>query len=282
MGRSELVNDLAARLDRALESDLLGRLPAARRPAPPRSRRPRTRPRSAYTYPGGKLDRHRRRPSPGARRPAAARECTLTAPPDPGQQAHGRRCSREANQHGLVTPPVVVGLLTAAALDPQRGHRSRATPPSPGTTPPACAVRDSSAGDFDRLRDHRGRARQLHRRGRRQADGAGAEHYRDCRRGRLRPPPAPASSTAAPAARDRADPAADGPVADRRRCRRPAIQRADRRRVGRYARPGVSQTPSRVRRWRGGGRAVGEHRVVPVAHRHRRPGGRRRSRPPRV
>ncbi|MGV9211320.1 hypothetical protein ACTFTM_05590 [Micromonospora sp. RB23] len=116
MGRSDLVNDLAARLDRALELTYTAdyQLPGGQTAAIVQAQDPA---RSAYTYPGGRLtvtpDAVTRCTAAGGRM-----ACTLVPPPTPGSKPTVALFD-EANQRGLVTPPVVVGLLTAAALDPQ-------------------------------------------------------------------------------------------------------------------------------------------------------------------
>ncbi|MCX4386657.1 hypothetical protein OG777_06910 [Micromonospora peucetia] len=143
IGRADLVNDMAARLDQALELtysadyQLAGGQTAtiaqAQEPA-----------RSAYTWPGGKLTVT---PEATTRCETAAGRatCTLEAPPAPNAKPTVTMFA-EAKRHGLVTPPIVVGLLTAAALDPDAviaqsdttlaGHHA------------TCIEVDRSAGDF--------------------------------------------------------------------------------------------------------------------------------------
>ncbi|MET8348835.1 MULTISPECIES: hypothetical protein [unclassified Micromonospora] len=116
MGRSDLVNDLAVRLDRALELTYSAeyQLPGGETAAIVQAQDPA---RSAYSYPGGRLtvtpDGVTRCTTTDGRT-----ACTLVTPPTPGSRPTVALFA-EANQQGLVTPPVVVGLLTAAALDPQ-------------------------------------------------------------------------------------------------------------------------------------------------------------------
>ncbi|RLP95215.1 hypothetical protein [Micromonospora sp. CV4] len=116
MGRSDLVNDLAARLDRALELTYSAeyQLPGGETAAIVQAQDPA---RSTYSYPGGRLtvtpDGITRCTAAGGRT-----ACTLVTPPTPGSKPTVALFA-EANEQGLVTPPVVVGLLTAAALDPQ-------------------------------------------------------------------------------------------------------------------------------------------------------------------
>jgi hypothetical protein len=115
IGRADLVNDLASRLDQAAELtyaadyQLSGGLSAsiaqAQKPL-----------RAAYTYPGGKLtvatDATAECDTAGAKP-----TCTLTDPPPPTTKP-AVTVFASAKQRGLITPPVVIGLLTAAALDP--------------------------------------------------------------------------------------------------------------------------------------------------------------------
>ncbi|MET7880383.1 hypothetical protein [Micromonospora profundi] len=116
MGRSDLVNDLAARLDRALELTYSAdyQLPGGQAAGIVQAQDPA---RSAYIYPGGRLtvtpEAVTRCTETGGRM-----ACTLVTPPTPGTKPTVALFA-EANQQGLVTPPVVIGMLTAAALDPE-------------------------------------------------------------------------------------------------------------------------------------------------------------------
>ncbi|MGN9764566.1 hypothetical protein ACTMS2_05300 [Micromonospora sp. SD12] len=116
IGRSDLVNDLAARLDRALELTYSAdyQLPGGQTATIAQAQDPA---RSAYTWPGGKLTVT---PEATTRCETAAGRatCTLEAPPAPNAKPTVTMFT-EAKQRGLITPPVVVGLLTTAALDPQ-------------------------------------------------------------------------------------------------------------------------------------------------------------------
>lgn len=115
IGRADLVNDLAARLDRALEQTWLAdyQLPGGRTASIAQAQDPA---RSAYTWPGGKLTVTA--DATAQCDTAASRAvCTLVQPPTPGGKPSVTLFA-EAKRRGLVTPPVVVGLLTAAALDP--------------------------------------------------------------------------------------------------------------------------------------------------------------------
>jgi len=81
--------------------------------------------RVAYTYPGGKLIM-----SPAelidCRTSGTATRCTVTpvASPDPGPDP---ALFAELIKHGMVPPPVVVGLLNATALDPDAEVAQRDT-----------------------------------------------------------------------------------------------------------------------------------------------------------
>ncbi|MFF0150425.1 hypothetical protein [Micromonospora sp. NPDC005203] len=144
MGRSELVNDLAARLDRALELTYSAdyQLPGGQSAAIVQAQDPA---RSAYTYPGGRLtvtpEAITRCTTTGARP-----ECTVLAPPTPGSKPTVTLFG-EANKQGLATPPVVIGLLTAAALDPQVVIKQSDTTVA-GHHAACVEVQGSSAGDF--------------------------------------------------------------------------------------------------------------------------------------
>ncbi|MEU4639056.1 hypothetical protein [Micromonospora sp. NPDC023814] len=115
IGRADLVNDMATRLDGALELTYSAdyQLPGGQTATIAQAQEPA---RSAYTWPGGKLTVT---PEATARCETAAGRatCTLEAPPAPNAKP-SVAVFTEAKQQGLVTPPIVVGLLTAAALDP--------------------------------------------------------------------------------------------------------------------------------------------------------------------
>ncbi|WBB77445.1 hypothetical protein O7606_14230 [Micromonospora sp. WMMD882] len=114
IGRGDLVNDLAARLDGAHELTYSAdyQLSGDRSVSIAQSRDP---VRTAYTYPGGKI-------SVTAEAATTCRTtgrpvCTLTLPPTPANRPSVAVFS-EAEKQGMITPPAVMGLLTAAALDP--------------------------------------------------------------------------------------------------------------------------------------------------------------------
>ncbi|MFV2011960.1 MULTISPECIES: hypothetical protein [unclassified Micromonospora] len=112
---ADLVNELAARLDgaRALtysaEYQLVGGASASIVQA-------QTPQRTAYVYPGGKLivtDETTTECDTDDSPPV----CTLTSGPSPSAQPDPELFT-DANAGGLVTPPVVITLLNATALDP--------------------------------------------------------------------------------------------------------------------------------------------------------------------
>ncbi len=115
MGRADIVNDLAARMDRALELTYSAeyQLPGGKTATISQAQDPA---RSAYTWPEGKL---------AVTEEATTRcgvegdetTCTLEAPPAPNSKP-SVIVFTEAEREGLITPPMVMGLLTNAALDP--------------------------------------------------------------------------------------------------------------------------------------------------------------------
>ncbi|WP_431904203.1 hypothetical protein [Micromonospora carbonacea] len=143
IGRSDLVNDFAARLDQALELTYSAeyQLPGGRTATITQAQDPA---RSAYTWPGGKLtvtaDATAR-----CETGAGKAVCTLLAPPPPNARPSVELFS-EAKRRGLVTPPVVVGLLTEAALDPQAVIKETDTTLAGHHA--ACVQVERSAGDF--------------------------------------------------------------------------------------------------------------------------------------
>lgn len=114
IGRADLVNDLAARLDRSGELTYSAdyQLPDADTGTIAQSSKP---PRSAYIFPGGRVivtDKA----TTECRTAGATSTCTVTPPPSPGAKPPASVFAK-AGKRGLVTPNVVIGLLTAAALD---------------------------------------------------------------------------------------------------------------------------------------------------------------------
>ncbi|MEH0938901.1 hypothetical protein [Micromonospora psammae] len=116
LGRADLVNDLAARMDRALTETWSAeyQLPGGRTATIAQTQEPL---RSSYTWPDGKItatqDSVTRCETTGGRT-----VCTVLPP----LATTGRPSVvvyPEAEKRGLVTPPAVIRLLTDAALDPQ-------------------------------------------------------------------------------------------------------------------------------------------------------------------
>lgn len=114
IGRSDLVNDLAARLDRSAELtySIDYRLPESRSATIAQTPSP---PRSAYLYPGGRLIITEEAITE-CRTRGGRETCTINPPPSPGA-APSSRYFTAPTEHGLVTPTLVISLLTAAALD---------------------------------------------------------------------------------------------------------------------------------------------------------------------
>ncbi|HEY8532731.1 MAG TPA: hypothetical protein VIL44_02485 [Micromonospora sp.] len=114
IGRSDLVNDLAARLDRSSELtySIDYRLPESRSATIAQTPQPQ---RSAYIYPGGRLIITEEAITECQTR-GGRETCTIHPPPSPGARPPSSYFTR-ATEHGLVTPTLVISLLTAAALD---------------------------------------------------------------------------------------------------------------------------------------------------------------------
>lgn len=116
MGRADLVNDLAARMDHAMTLTYSAdyQLRGGRTASIAQAQKPQ--PRSAYTFPGGKLTVDATATT-ACDTASAKPVCTLTEPPVPANRP-SVTVFAQAEQHGLLTPPVVMGLLATAALDP--------------------------------------------------------------------------------------------------------------------------------------------------------------------
>ena len=124
--------------------------------------------------------------------------CTLSPPP-PATTRPSVTVFANANQRGLVTPPVVIGLLTAAALDPDALIKQRDTTVAGrhATCVDVQKVANSPATNFSACVTTRGRAGQLPGPARRQPDRRrdeslprrrGQHGVRPARRGRRRRP----------------------------------------------------------------------------------------------
>jgi hypothetical protein len=114
IGRADLVNDLATRMDRAtlLTYAAEYQLPDGKMATIAQAQEP---PRATYAYPGGRVT-VTEDATAECSGPATAVTCTLTPPPTPAARP-AAGLFIDAGKHGLVAPAVVIGLLTAAALD---------------------------------------------------------------------------------------------------------------------------------------------------------------------
>ncbi|BCB86930.1 hypothetical protein [Phytohabitans suffuscus] len=148
MDRADLVNTLASRMD---ESGVLTytaeyQLPGGGTAMIAQAQSPL---RSAYAYPDGKLT-ITDEATADCRRAGGTTTCTLTAPPAPNNEP-AVAAFRDAGQHGLIAPTVVIGLLTAAALDTQATIEQSDTTIAgrPATCVTARGVSDAAASAFD-------------------------------------------------------------------------------------------------------------------------------------
>ncbi|MEV0727850.1 hypothetical protein [Polymorphospora sp. NPDC050346] len=112
--RAELVNDLAARLDRSTELTYSAdyQIAGGQTASIVQAQKP---VRAAYTYPGGKLT-----VTDEATVICVTEDrttCTITPPPSPSAKPAITVFQNAGNQ-GLVTPTMVINMLTTAALDP--------------------------------------------------------------------------------------------------------------------------------------------------------------------
>ncbi|MFG3686273.1 hypothetical protein [Micromonospora sp. NPDC047740] len=116
LGRADLVNDLAARMDRALEQTWAAdyQLPGGRTASIAQTVKPL---RSAYTWPDGKITVTQEAVTRCAT--AGRRTSCEVSPPVLTAGKPSVIVYTEARQHGQVTPPAVIRLLTDAALDTQ-------------------------------------------------------------------------------------------------------------------------------------------------------------------
>ncbi|SCG42118.1 hypothetical protein GA0070560_103249 [Micromonospora halophytica] len=115
LGRSDLVNDLAARMDGALTATWAAdyQLPGGRTASVAQTKTPL---RSAYTWPDGKITVTQE--SVTRCETSAGRTACTVLPPELTAGKPSVLVWTEAEKRGLVTPPAVMGLLTDAALDP--------------------------------------------------------------------------------------------------------------------------------------------------------------------
>jgi hypothetical protein len=114
INRAALVNDLAARLDHAGQLTYTAdyQLPHGDRATIAQAQKPL---RAAYTFPGGKV-MITADATTDCRSAASGMTCTLTPPPTPGTDSTIGLLTAVGNA-GVVSPTLVVSLLTAASLD---------------------------------------------------------------------------------------------------------------------------------------------------------------------
>ncbi|MCI4064300.1 hypothetical protein MRQ36_17530 [Micromonospora sp. R77] len=141
LGRADLVNDLAARMDRALEQTWAAdyQLAGGRTASIAQTKEPL---RSSYTWPDGKITVTQEAVTTCA--VAAARTSCTVRPPVLTAGRPSVAVYREAGRRGLVTPPAVIHLLTTAALDPEASIAQHDTTLAGS---PATCVDVSGAGD---------------------------------------------------------------------------------------------------------------------------------------
>ncbi|MFR9776285.1 hypothetical protein ACL02O_09500 [Micromonospora sp. MS34] len=115
LGRADLVNDLAARIDRSLEQTWSAdyQLAGGRSVSIAQTTKPLQ---SSYTWPDGKITVTQQAVTRCAN--AAGRTTCTVSPPVLTAGKPSVIVYTEARKQGLVTPPAVIRLLTAAALDP--------------------------------------------------------------------------------------------------------------------------------------------------------------------
>jgi hypothetical protein len=116
LGRADLVNDLAARMDRSLEQNWAAdyQLAGGRSASIAQTTKPLQ---SSYTWPDGKITVTQQAVTRCAT--AAGRTSCTVSPPVLTAGKPSVVVYAEARKRGLVTPPAVIRLLTDAALDPE-------------------------------------------------------------------------------------------------------------------------------------------------------------------
>lgn len=148
MDRADLVNELASRLDGSGELTYSAeyQLPGGGSATIAQAQSPL---RSAYIYPDGKLT-VTDEATADCRRTGTAMTCTLTAAPSPNNEP-AVAAFKDAGAHGLIAPTVVIGLLTAAALDTDATIDQSDTTIAgrPATCVAVRGVRDAGASAFD-------------------------------------------------------------------------------------------------------------------------------------
>jgi hypothetical protein len=122
--RASLVNDLASRLDGSGELTYSAdyQLTGGRAATIAQAQEPL---RSAYVYPNGKVT-VTADATTECHTASGGTTCTMTAPPTPANRP-AVTLFENAGAQGLVAPTVVIGLLTAAALDPNATIEQRDT-----------------------------------------------------------------------------------------------------------------------------------------------------------
>ena len=147
-GRAQLVNDLAGRLDRSgsLTYTAVYRLPQGATGTILQAQDPG---RAAYSYPGGKLSLTPQQLA-DCRTEGAVTTCTLTPPPSPGSDPATALIGQIADR-GLIPPQLVIGLLTAAAVDTQAVVTTRDTTIAGenATCVQVSGVQNASASSFE-------------------------------------------------------------------------------------------------------------------------------------
>ncbi len=115
LGRADLVNDLVAQMDRALEQTWAAdyQLPGGRTASIAQTMEPL---RSAYTWPDGKITVSQQAVTHCEN--GAGQASCVVSPPVATAGKPSVVVYTEARRYGLVTPPAVMRLLTDAALDP--------------------------------------------------------------------------------------------------------------------------------------------------------------------
>ncbi|MFU8870628.1 hypothetical protein [Micromonospora sp. SL4-19] len=116
LGRADLVNDLAARMDRALEQTWAAdyQLAGGQTASIAQTELPL---RSAYTWPDGKIIVTQQAVTRCEK--SGGRMSCIVSPPVLTAGKPSVVVYTESRKHGLVTPPAVIRLLTGAALDPE-------------------------------------------------------------------------------------------------------------------------------------------------------------------
>lgn len=146
--RSDLVNELASLLDGSGELTYTAeyQLPGGETATIAQAQSPL---RAAYVYPGGKLT-VTDEATADCRQTGGTTTCTLTAAPTPNNEP-AVAAFRDAGEHGLIAPTVVIGLLTSAALDNDATIEQSSTTIAgrPATCVKVQGVSDAQASAFD-------------------------------------------------------------------------------------------------------------------------------------